>query len=816
MQNNNSTSLKRREAAGPEHLQSLESDVYYDDGYYGAGVSEQQSEKQMLLRFLSVLRKFWPLIAAMTLLVTALVVIYEAQKPDYYVANVRIQINNEMNPASGGSGTSSIVMPGNDPGYFSTQLQIIEGSGMLRRVVKTLDLENNEAFLNPLKGRQLSVWQNVQRMFGFYKPVTAANSQSQAEKAKPLDLTVDTTADLDSQAEVLAPYVSMLKAGLTVTPVKDSRTATKETRLIEVEFTHYDPQVATKVVNSIADVYVLQNLERKVESNANAGDFLQKRVAELQAQIRIDEERLINYAKSNQIISLDPGQNTVVQRLSDLHTKLSQAEGERINAETAYRAVLQNPMRETIAEGKDGRTSALESQLSALRQTLLQLKTEFTDEWPEVKKVKGQIAAIEKELQTNKKRSTDTELATLEQAYRQASARENELRAYFASQRQAVLTQNEAAVNYRIIQQEIDTNKGLLESLLKRFRETEVVLNGTPNNVHVVDRALVPRGPDGPKRTKNVVIAFFASLLGGLGLAFLLSWLDDTVRSNDDLELQLGMPVIGLIPTTGNGRKRLLTSKLRRSNGNGNHRIASSYHLENFQKPLVAEAFNQLRTSLLLSNAGGAPQTVLVASGQPFEGKTITSLNLAKSLAQLGDKVLLIDADLRSPKMHLLHNLDNKKGLSSLLTTKTVDDEAVKSTIQREIDLNLDLLTSGPKVPNPSNLFSSPEMRRLLERFSREYTHIVIDSPPILYFADSVILSNCVDAVVIMARANVSSREILLRAKKVLQDVRANIIGIVMNDVPLGSFKYYNNKYYRQLDEPEMEEASAGNMLHLG
>ena len=813
MPNNNTTSLKRREPIGPDHLQSLETDVYYDDGYYGANAPDQQSEKQMLLRFLSVLRKYWPLIAAMTLLVTALVVIYEAQKPDYYSASVRIQINNEMNPASGSTGTSAIVMPGNDPGYFSTQLQIIEGSGMLRRVVKTLDLENNEAFLNPLKGQRLSVLQNVQRMFGLYKPVAAASNPTADELSSKIDLTVDATGDLDDQAEVLAPYVGLLKGGLTVSPVKDNRTSTKETRLIELEFTHYDPQVATKVVNAIADVYVLQNLERKVESNANAGDFLQKRVAELQAQIRVDEERLINYAKSNQIISLDPGQNTVVQRLSDLHTKLSQAEGERINAETAYRAVLQNPMRETIAEGKDPRTSSLEAQLSTLKQTLLQLKSEFTDEWPEVKKVRGQIAAIEKELQTNKKRSTDTELATLEQAYRQAAARENELRAYFGSQRQAVLTQNEAAVNYRIIQQEIDTNKGLLDSLLKRFRETEVVLNGTPNNVHVVDRALVPRNPDGPQRTKNVVIALFASLLSGLGLAFLLSWLDDTVRSNDDLELQLAMPVIGLIPSTGNGKRRLLPSKLRR-NGNGNRRVISSYDLEKYESPVVAEAFNQLRTSLLLSNAGGAPQTVLVTSGQPSEGKTITSLNLAKSLAQLGDRVLLIDADLRSPKMHLLHDLDNQRGLSSLLTAKALDDAAVNATIRHQIDVNLDLLTSGPKVPNPSNLFSSAEMRSLLERFGREYSHIVIDSPPILYFADSVILANCVDAVVIMARANVSSREILLKAKKVLLDVRANIIGVVMNDVPLGNFKYYNNSYYRQLDEPEVETVSA-NMLHL-
>lgn len=791
----------------------VDPDDVYVDGYYGA--APEPTERQQLFALLGILRKHWLMIVGITLLGTCLVIIYEAQKPDYYTAEVRIQVNNEMNPATGGNSPSSIILnPGNDPAYFTTQLQILEGSGLLRRVVKTIDLEHNETFFRPGKDQETTVWQNVLRMFGLYKPrETTDVARDESTSGNRLNLKVDSTADLDSQAEVLAPYVAYIKNNLDVSPVKDSRTANKETRLIKVEYTHYDPQLASKVVNTVADTYVLQNLELKVQSNASASDFLQKRVAELQSQIRSGEERLINYAKSNQILSLDANQNTVVQRLADLNSKLSQAENDRITAESAYRAASQNPMSGATAESKDPRTSGLETQLTSLRQRLEQLKVEYTEEWPEVKQVQKQIAAIEKELQTNRKRSTDTQVAALEQSYREASSREKELRSNFEVQRNMVLNQNEAAINYRIIQQEIDTNKGLLDNLLQRSRETEVILNGTPNNVHIVDRALVPGSPEGPQRTKNVFIAFIASLFGGIGIAFVLNWLDDTIRISDNFELQLGVPVIGMIPGANAGlAKRLLSSKFR--NNGGKHTGKHSYQLESFQKPLITEAFHQLRTSLLLSTAGGAPKTVLITSGQPFEGKTITSLNLAKSLAQLGNKVLLIDGDMRCPKMHIITNISNTRGLSNLLTVNDLGQELIDQTIQKDLEFNLDILPSGPKVPNPANLFGSVEMRSLLERLGAIYSHVVIDSPPVLYFADSIILATSVEAVVLIARANFSSREVLSRAKKKMQDVRANVVGIVINDVPLNNYQYYNNIYYRQLEQAEVDEAGVS-LLHL-
>ncbi|MBK8465866.1 MAG: polysaccharide biosynthesis tyrosine autokinase [Chloracidobacterium sp.] len=811
---NDKSLIKTEQSSAPIQPYSVDSDPGYGYDFYAPSNGNEVSQKKQFLRFFSILRKHWRLIVGTVVVITTLVVLYEAQRPDYYAAVARIQVNGEMNPAvSGGGGSSIILNQGNDPVYFTTQLRILEGTGLLRRVAKVLDLEHNEAFTNPNKGKKLNTLQNVLKMFGLYEPAQSEIAASDTA-TNNLELTPEALTDLDKEAEKLAPYVSKIKRGLTIMPVKDTRTANKETRLIEIGFTHGEPGVAAKIANAIADTYVLQNLERKVETNATASEFLQKRVAELQSQIRESEERLINYSRDNQIISLDPSQNTVVQRLGDLNNKLGAAENERISAEAAYRAAMQNPMSAAAAENSDPRTAGLQGQLTTLRQQLAQLKTEYTDEWPEVQRVQRQINLLENELRTSQKRSKDTQASQLEQRYREAAAKERELRADFDVQRGAVLAQNQAAINYRIIQQEIDTNRTLLADLLQKSKETEVILNGTPNNVLVADRALVPRGPDGPRRTKEVLMAFILSIFLGIGLAFLVNWLDDTIRVFDDVEAKLGTPVIGMIPGIHQGMLKRLTSS-RRQLGDGGR--GSAIVPNDFDQPVVREAFNQVRTSLLLSTNGPGPKTVLVTSGQPSEGKTLTSLNLAKCLAEMGGKVLLIDADLRCPKMHLINGFDNIKGLGDLLTMNGAAMDNLDGAIIEDISSNLDLMTSGRAIPSPATLFSMGKMREIIDKLGETYKYIVIDSPPALYFADSVLLASDVDAVLLVGRVNFSSSEILSLAKKKLQDVNANIVGIVLNDVPIGGYQYYNSEYYSDDSETKNTNGNGdgGAILHL-
>src|SRR6185503_3119056 len=356
-----------------------------------------------------------------------------------------------------------------------------------------------------------------------------------------------------------------------VDPVKEERLQYTETRLISIKFTHANPVVAAKVANAIANAFVLSNLEQKTKFTATTGDFLQQRIAELQSQIRADEERLINYAKGHEILSLDAAQNTVVDRLSGLNKSLLEAENDRKIAEAAFR-VNKEPGAAEI-RGDTG-TKELEGQLTVLKQKRAQLLVDNTEEWPEVKEVEKQIAAVEKEIQDSRSRVASNQAQTLEARYHEALQREQSLRTAFEEQRGATRTQNEAAINYKIIQQEIDTNKTLLDGLLQRAKENDVVLAGTPNNLHVTDYAIPPRTPIGPNRFQGILLAFIFALGFGVCLATMLEYLDDSLRSTEDVNRVLRLPTLATIPMMKKGtakpRKLSASTSLLRVNGNGN------------------------------------------------------------------------------------------------------------------------------------------------------------------------------------------------------------------------------------------------------
>jgi polysaccharide biosynthesis transport protein len=761
------------------------------NGYYGEQVLEQSGYSRLHEYWRSVRKHLW-LIIGIVSIVTMLAAIYMARQDNVYEASVRVQVDLETgNPALGATKGSNVILntPFQDPTYFNTQLQILTSAGLLGRVVKTLDLEHNQAFLNPQARQNRSTWESLKRMVGLGK-----KDEETIITVDELPLTgeIAPSTSHDDLVEVnrLAPYVAMLQGSMTVKQIP-------ETRLIEVRFGHMDPQVAAKIVNAIADTFVFSNMERKTETSSTAGDFLQKRIAELQSEIRNGEERLLNYAKGHQILSLDANQNTVVDRLAGLNKQLMEAENERKLAESAYNASKTPGAAEAIADDKVNATADAESELSKLRQKRAQLLVEYTEKYPEVKEVDQQIAVLEKRIKEAKGQATSVVTTNLATRYRQALQREQALSAAFEKQRGETLTQNEAAVNYRIIQQEIETNKELLAGLLQRSKENGVIVAGTPNNIHVVDYAPVPKVPVGPRRKQGVMLGFLFALVLGVALARYLDYLDDTVHTVEEVEATLHLPALAVIPAIKSLKRRHLlpgdSSSALQKNGGENYEVL----LHNFDtRSPLAEAYRQLRTSVLLSSAGGAPQTLLVTSSQPSEGKTTTVVNMAQILAQTDAHVLVIDADMRRPRLHKIFDVENRQGLSTILSSKLSEAEML-SHIEPSGEHNLSILPAGPIPPNPAELLGSEQMHRLLAAIKPSFTYIIIDSPPVASFTDGVLISSIVDGTLLVVHAGKAARAMIQRSRRILQEVGAKIFGVVLNNVNLSRQDYYYKNYYQ-------------------
>jgi polysaccharide biosynthesis transport protein len=774
------------------------------------------------LDYWRVIRKHLWLIIGMSVLIPTLVAIFLIRKPDVYEAQARIQVDLEnTNPLLGGmSKNSSVILnsESNDPAYFNTQLQILAGPGLLRRIAKNLDLEHNPDFV--VASRDKSMWTNIRSIL--FK--SAVKSNPSPSDSLPVASASSATAQDLAEAERLSDYVEELQNTLTVEPVKETRLTVRETRLIDISYRHTDPRLAAKIVNAVADTFVEQNKEKKVETSGSTGSYLEKRIAELQATIRSKEEELINYAKNHQILSLDASQNTVVERLEGLNKQLLVAENERKLAESAYRASLQPGAAEALAEaGTNERDTPsatklmteAELKLADLKQKRAELLVENTEKWPEVKEIDKQIAVREKQMNDTRARASAVVTTNLATRYRQALATEDALRKAYDQQRAETLTQNEAAVNYRIIQQEIETNKTLLDGLLQRTKENDVVMAGTPNNIRVVDYAFAQRKPVSPKRTLIVGLSLLLSLGFGVGLAFFIEYLDDSVRSTEDVESVLRLPSVAVIPQVGATKpRRLLGASAKKNgslitpNGNGTQQILLTAM---DQRSAVAEAYRHLRTSILLSTAGRAPRTLLITSSVPAEGKTTTAVNTAISLAQTGAKVLIIDADMRRPRLHSIFNLSNAIGLSALLSREVTEDE-ISAAIQRDDELGLFILTAGPVPPNPAELIGSEQMSRLISTVSSTFTHVVVDSPPVAAFTDGVLIAAMVDGVLLVVHSGKSSRKVVARARKLLEDVGARIIGVVLNKVAAvssNSYYYYSGYYQHYGTQAPADEQQA-------
>ncbi len=800
-----------------------------DPGRYPAYRGLYEQEGWQLAEYWRAIRKRLWLVIGITILLTTLTAIYMARRPNVYQAHAVIQVDLEQ--ANPKLVTDERRLPSltADPAYFNTQLQLLTSEGLLRRAVKEYSLDTNKEFQSDKNKNSGSVWQSFLKTVGLSQDKNSRVTEGVSEISEKDAASAENSVQI-TDAVRLAPYVEILKKNLIVEPVRESRGSVKETRLIDIYYRDTNPELAAFIVNGISQIFTKQNQEKRSVTSRKTNDFLDERVAGLQSEIKAGEEKLVALNKSAGIVKKDDQQTIDIDRLTGLNKQLLDAEENRKIAESKFNAIntsserlnalVEVEMQRYITEREnDVRRSIIDIQkdIAKLNAERAKLLEEYQASAPEIKEIDQQIKSLKEDVSGSRDRNTDdlqkfresrakTILDNFKREYLQSKETEDKIRSSFSQQYVLAQGQDQSAVSIRLLQQDIDTKRGFLQNLENQQRANDIEALGTDNNIAQVEVAIPPDKPIAPSRLTSVLAAFFLSSIFGAGLALFLEYLDDTIRSTEDVEKYLGLPALAAIPVIGLMQKKRFLLVGANEENQSNRKSDLLIHTDT--RSATAEAFRQLRTSILLSTAGHAPKSLLVTSSLPAEGKTTTATNTAISLAQTGAKVLIIDADMRRPQLHSIFGISNNVGLSTVLSS-TLDEEDVFKCVQYDADANLHLLPAGPVPPNPAELIGSEQMANFLKLLNKKFTHVVVDSPPIASFTDGVLIASLVDGVILVVHSGKSSRQIVRRSQQLLQDVGAKIFGVVLNKINLRSQdsyyyqSYYHRSYYRTAGEEE-------------
>ncbi|MGH9775327.1 MAG: GumC family protein [Candidatus Acidiferrales bacterium] len=667
--------------------------------------------------------------------------------------------------------------------YLETQFRIVQSESVAKRVIAELHLDQMPEF-NPRP--QAWPWSRNR------------NATSGTGEA---------ASDPTSEQEVLQRFEDRL----TIEPVKQSR-------LLQINFESENPRLAAQIANSVTKDYIEENLENRWNATEKATEWLGEQLQDVKGKLEKSEDDLQQYAQTNGLLFLESNEgkseNILDERLRQLQEELTKAQGDLYGKESLYRLVQSGEISSLPGIVDSQLVQSLTLRLSDLQASYAQLATTFSPDYPKVKQLKSEIDKTQ-EMVTNQQKQIAGKITD---EYLAAARREKLVRdAFEQQQREANRVAGEVA-QYNILKREVDTNKQLYDGLLQRMKEAGVSAGLKASNIRIVDPATAPVSPVKPRLGLNLVLGMLVGLFCGVGVAFLQEQMDNTLKTSEDVERFLQLPALAAIPAREslNGNRRGLR-KLQlpgqlpvadEGNGNGASRTAGWVRIDEIAKQYSAlpEAFRSLRTSVLLSTADQPPRSLLITSAQPGEGKTTISINLSISLAQLGQRVLLMDADLRRPSVHKAFQVPPGPGLVSYLTGRQEWTAVVVPTTVK----GLDLIPSGPVPPNPVELLSSERLKTLLEEAMGRYSMVLIDSPPLLNVTDGRVISVVVEGVVLVVRGNVTQRALAQRARAHALDVGANIIGAVLNNVDARHddyHYYYYSDYYHSPSEEEQTNA---------
>jgi succinoglycan biosynthesis transport protein ExoP len=691
--------------------------------------------------------------------------------------------------------------------YFKTQGQILRSRTLAASVVRNLGLNRNSGFTGHERpGLFGSVVSGLHQRL--HDLVTAPQPSSSASRSELLGVSAD--------------QIDAYLGGLSINAIPT-------TSLVEIEYSSPDPVLAARIANAHAAAYIDRGVEMHGQASRDAEKFLGRKLVELKEQLEKSELALNDYRRAKGIIpglmSLDGKDAVVINRLTDLSKDLTSAQVERIGLESQVELIHKHLYESLPVVMEDKLAQTMEGELNQLAGEDASLAGQFTAAYPPL----AQLRAKENALKTQLNLEVQNSIKGIESSYQQAVEKEHELESEMQRQRAMTMTLNDAAVQYAILQRDVDTYRQLYNAVLKRMKDVGVEAESETSNVSIVDKATAPRIPSYPRKMRDLMVSGVLGLLGAFGLAFLLDYLDNTLKNPEEAERYLRLPNIGIIPefsrlnsstyapkayapvraltamwTSDDDMPKALTNG---SNGNGANgsggRTASAIQelvTEHGTYSALGEAYRNLRTALLLSRAGAPPKVTLVTSAVAGEGKTVTAVNTAAMLAQLGASVLLIDADMRRPRCHRVLDLDNNLGLTEVLTGVRDLQDLIRGTVVP----NLFVLTSGSVPPNATELVGSSKMHQVVTQLQQIYDYIVIDSPPIMPVSDALLLSTIVDGVLLVTNASRTPKQQVRAARARLEYARAKIFGTVLNKVKIHHSEYqyyYHSGYYTPQDQ---------------
>jgi succinoglycan biosynthesis transport protein ExoP len=670
-----------------------------------------------------------------------------------YQAQAQIMIEDERATAVPGLNGSDTAYYEDPEPYYNTQYRILKGRDLTRRVIRKLDLASVPEFNGTAEPptTPVTIAREIRdRALSTVRPAKPAGGESPQ---------ADETTD---ESALVSGFISRVD----VAPIRGSR-------LVNVSFTARDPKFAALAVNTLVDEYVDQNLQLKVQSSHSMLDWLNKELDKQQQKVQDSEQALSDYRDKKNALSLDDKQNIVTQRLTQLNDAMIKARTVKAQKDALYsqvRLMSGTTSPDAIpAIAQNPAVQALKAKVADLAQQRAQLAEKYGEKWPAVQSVNANLQEVKAQLDAE----TAKALQTIKNDYETAVLEERTLSGNLEAAKADAQDLSRKSVGYNVMEREAKSNRQIYESLLARQKELSVASNSRANNVRVIDRAEVPKMPVAPGGRRTWLMSLLVGLVLAVGVAFGLDYMNDTIKTPEDLSRRLKLPFLGLVPSV-RGEK---------------HPVLTSSHVPHD----FGEAFRSLRTSLIAAYPGEGTKTVVVTSAQPLEGKTTTAANIAMALAYGGARVLLIDADMRRPGLHRPLRLTNDRGLSQVL----VGQARVRDVIQRTVDPNLLAMSAGKPPPNPSELLASERMKTLLTNLSHgPFDWIIVDTPPVLAVTDAVILAPSVSGVTFVIGAEMTRRRLAERAIETITASHPKVCAVVLNKVDFARNKYYYSRYY--------------------